>query len=420
LFYAIFLTFGQLSIFSWIFILAAFIPMVSGSPIGQKFPDITFKTFNAFITANFDPLVSLSTVLMVLFTLTENSDLLNLHSRQQHVFYDSERKIKVTGWIKALTTAISDKLGDSIFELLLQSDLVLEPQENEYIQPVALKLNKFANILGLLPYTNSGRFMGKTNTISLDKIQPVTLICPQVFSCQTATCNPRSLLQSTKDRDIPRVTFIKGNDVLHNVQVLTGRCPTCKTTYSADHERFQTNETSTWNRVYINSAKHLKIGQSIWVDRTFSKAILNSVYSFHASVSAFAEYWNNTYGLVTSSHSTNITRRQVWHAFIQESLRTVADASDMELELNDALNIDEVTHDAFEILGKQGCIQAAHQHSCSECTQPYRFTSDVINDASSEHSSNMNVDSNASPVKLIVLDGIVMGPTVSYNYYIYI
>jgi hypothetical protein len=414
LFYATFLlSFSQLSTFSWIFILAAFIPMVSGSPTSQKFPDITFQTFNAFITANFNPHVSLSTVLLVLFTLIENPDLLNLHSRQQNALYDSERAIKVTGWIIALTTAISDKLGDSFTELLLQTDLVSEPQEKEYIPPVALKLNKFANILDLLPYTKSGRFKGKTNTISLDKVQPVTVICPQVFSCQTATCNPRSLLQSTRDRDIPQVTFIKGNDVFHNVQVLTGQCPNCETTYSADHERFKANETS-WNRVYINSAKHLKIGQSIWVDRVFSKAILNSVYSFHASVSAFAEYWNNTYGSETSSQSTSITRRQVWHAFIQESLRTVADASDMELELNDALNIDEVTHDAFEILGKQGCIQAAHQHSCSECAQPYRLASDVIDDASSEHSRNMNVDSNAAPVKMVVLDGIVMGPTVSH------
>ncbi|KAF8800674.1 hypothetical protein BYT27DRAFT_7262814 [Phlegmacium glaucopus] len=129
------------------------------------------------------------------------------------------------------------------------------------------------------------------------------------------------------------------------------------------------------------------------------QSILNSIYSFHASVSAFAEYWNNTYGLVTSYQSTNITHRQVWHAFVQESLQIVADASDMELELNDALNIEE------------GRIQAAHQHSCSECTQPYHIASDVIDDASSEHSSNMNVDSNASPVKMVVLDGIVMGPT---------
>lgn len=281
--------------------------MVSGSPTSQKFPDITFQTFNAFIAANFDPHVSLSTVLLVLFTLTENSNLLNLHSRQQHALYDSEQATNVTGWIKALTIAISDKLGDSLSELLLESDLVSEPQRKEYIRPVALKLNKFANLLDLLPYMKSGRF---TETVSLDKIQPVIVICPQVFSCQTATCNPQSLLQSTKECDIPQVTLIKGNDVSHNVQVLSGWCPTCETTYFADHERFKTNVTL-WNKVYINSAKYIKIGQSIWVDRIFSKAILNSIYSFHASVSAFAEYWNNTYGLVTSSQSTNITRRQV-------------------------------------------------------------------------------------------------------------
>jgi len=61
--------------------------------------------------------------------------------------------------------------------------------------------------------------------------------------------------------------------------VLTGKCPNCKTLYAADHERFEDISTveNSFKRVYINSAKYLKIGQSIWVDRGFALAAVNAV-----------------------------------------------------------------------------------------------------------------------------------------------
>ena len=43
-------------------------------------------------------------------------------------------------------------------------------------------------------------------------------------------------------------------------------------------------------KLYLNSAKYLKVGQSLYVDHSFSKAVLNGVYHFHASTSAFAEF----------------------------------------------------------------------------------------------------------------------------------
>jgi hypothetical protein len=50
----------------------------------MPFPDIAFKDFSKFVNSNFGPQVSLSTVLLVLFTMTENPDFLNLHARQKH------------------------------------------------------------------------------------------------------------------------------------------------------------------------------------------------------------------------------------------------------------------------------------------------------------------------------------------------
>jgi len=60
------------------------LPTVVATPNTQSFPDITFKVFSDFVTQNFSSQVSLATVLLVLFTLTENPDLLNLHGRQKN------------------------------------------------------------------------------------------------------------------------------------------------------------------------------------------------------------------------------------------------------------------------------------------------------------------------------------------------
>ena len=87
------------------------------------------------------------------------------------------------------------------------------------------------------------------------------------------------------------VTLIKGQTVYQDVPVLTGKCTNCKTLYAADHERFEDTSTiqNTFKRVYLNSAKYLKIGQSIWADHGFAMAAINAIYNFHASASAFSD-----------------------------------------------------------------------------------------------------------------------------------
>jgi hypothetical protein len=117
--------------------------------------------------------------------------------------------------------------------------------------------------------------------------------------------------------------------------------------------------------------------------------------------------------------------------------------------LPDGLPIDDVTKSAFEILGEKGHIRAAHAHECSECTQTYKAIADSLltgedpaalvgedenrpvpalvgegadlaaadaaqaqSDAQqNQAASDMNIDENVAPVKMIVMDGIVMGPT---------
>jgi hypothetical protein len=54
------------------------LPMASASHIQDPFPDVTFAAFSAFIQQQFSSEVSLATVMTVLFTMTNNHDLLNL------------------------------------------------------------------------------------------------------------------------------------------------------------------------------------------------------------------------------------------------------------------------------------------------------------------------------------------------------
>ena len=186
------------------------------------------------------------------------------------------------------------------------------------------------------------------------------------MECETASCSGHYLSQNTQEHDIPHVTLIKGAKMFKGTHVLSGKCSQCDTIYYADHESpYQSPSSRNRNKFYLNSAKYLKVGQSIWVDHIFSGAVVNGVYSFHASTSAFAEFWNDSF-------STKISRRQVWHTFVQETIRRVAQASNAVLELQDGLSINDITRHAFNQLGENGIIRSAENHFCSECTHDYK------------------------------------------------
>jgi CxC5 like cysteine cluster associated with KDZ transposases len=403
--------------------------------------------FSEYVDEHFSSSIPLSTVLTLLFTLIENPDLLNLHARQQNPTYPGERNIIITGWMKVLSRALKQKLDTATDKLFQKSENQSHMSEDESINAISLKLDGLSKVLQLYPYTANGQFRKKLQTVSHDAIKPIYIICPDTMECETMDCNPRSLLLGTKWADTPSVTLIKGTSIFEDAHVLTGKCPNCHTIYQADHERVQIGDEDRWNRVYLNSAKYLKVGRNTWVDRVFSKAVMNGMYSFHASSAAYSEFWSNSY----SQGIKNITRRQIWHAFIQESIRAVSTVSNTNLEVQDGLSIDEVTREAFNVLGEDGIIRAADQHHCSECTQPYKAIADVITGADpaalvgvdenrdvpvlvgdgadlaaqdaaqarqqalnlegAHVNDEMNIDH--APVTMAILDGIVMGPQVS-------
>ena len=181
----------------------------------------------------------------------------------------------------------------------------------------------------------------------------------------------------------------------------------------------------------------MKVGKRLWVDRLFSTSTINAMYNFHASAYAYAEYWNNTFG----TESTSVTHAHIWQAFVQQSVRTIAEESKIDVEFDDALNIKEVTTAAFSVLGENGIIRAADKHACDECTQKHRKASDVVDAVFDDLAAVVGVNATDDNIPalataheepevdlpedegmdiddihdttLVTLDGVVMGPQVN-------
>ena len=159
------------------------------------------------------------------------------------------------------------------------------------------------------------------------------------------------------------------------------------------------------------------------------------MHIFHASASAYKDFWNNSFGKTQPYTSFHLSHCQIWQVFVQESICTVVSIANMELAVQDNLAIDEVTKEAFSILGENGVIRAADQHACSECTHDYiktssgstitshsgavvgvdenaeqSFSQDAESDSSSESTSDNDMDVEKAPVKMVVVDGICIGP----------
>ena len=132
--------------------------------------------------------------------------------------------------------------------------------------------------------------------------------------------------------------------------------------------------------VFLNSAKYLKVGQSVWVDRVFSNSVLAGMYYFHGSATAYTAFWNSSFWENQKNITNPITHQHIWQTFIQESISSIAALSQFNISLHDCLSIDELAYNAFNILGENEVIQASNQHACSECIQPYKRHPDFITD----------------------------------------
>src|SRR6266446_2439990 len=293
---------------------------------------------------------------MVLLSITHNTELLSLHFKQD------QAGSRATLWIKCLSCAILEQLGsDNADTLFSESELSMfatATTKHRDVASLSLKLSELSQLLGLYPYNKKKKFTGTLQPISHSSIQPACLICPNSSVCLTEGCDHCFLKQNTPTKDIPRVTLIKGTEVFENVQLLSGFCSNCKTIYYADHERTAATKDTEAMQFSLNSAKYLKVGQKLWVDRKFSTAVMNGIYHLHASTSGWANYFNDTYG-------------------------------------ND------------------GRIQPAKDHACAECSQPYRATSDAILGVSNSNTAAQD-SGQMRNVTMKVIDGMVYGTKVFF------
>jgi len=279
--------------------------------------------------------------------------------------------------------------------LFKQSENLKSLPENQIITIIGTKLNNFADLLGLNSFGTDGRLIQRLQPISKKEIQAIMIICPPSNVCSDVKCQGCAILQHSDPNQIATTTLIKGSEIFKDVVILSGKCSSCQTHYFADHENYpQVTGPRRW--VYLNNAKYLKVGKSLHVDQLFSNAVVNGTYSFHASVSAYAEFWTNSYG---KQGSLKIERHQIWQAFVHETVCTIAQASGVMFETNDNPSIDDLTHDAFAILGEGGAMKLSDKHTCSECTQEHKAVANFL-PAANDAAAVLGVDENQAVPQL--------------------
>ncbi len=266
-----------------------FCPGVQAAAPELSFSDVSFDIFNIFIQSTFSSKISLSTVLMLLFTITGNTDLLNLHARQQNSQFSYEQKRDSSPWMNSLARAIQRQTNKRKLKTLFKKKEISEDlMGEESKEMLSIKLNSFANLLGLNSFGPNGELIQKLAPVSNHDIQPILVLCPTSYECMDIECQSRSLLLWTRQQQIPEVTLIKGIKIFKRVSVLTGHCPKCKAVYAVDHETY--GPPNARKKTYLNDAQYFKVGQSTYVDCVFSNAVLNGIYNFHASTAAYAEF----------------------------------------------------------------------------------------------------------------------------------
>ncbi|KAJ8697716.1 hypothetical protein PTI98_004493 [Pleurotus ostreatus] len=233
-------------------LLLGLLPCVSAAPLEDPFPGILFADFAKVIKSSFGADITLATVLMLLFSITNNTNLLNLHGQQQAVPTNTQ---VVTSWMAAFVRAIKDRLqldslvadDDSDTEMNTDSDsgsdsgsasssstntsvssdarttydtLFLPTDRHEDQSPkqqttiLGKKLDFFCRSLNLYSHNKRGTLHGKLLPISTADICPVLIITPTVIQCSDATCPGRALTQYQRYRDVSKATLLRGERVL--------------------------------------------------------------------------------------------------------------------------------------------------------------------------------------------------------------
>lgn len=202
-----------------LWLLLGLLPCVSAAPLEDPFPSILFVDFAKVITSSFGADITLATVLMLLFSVTNNTNLLNLHGQQRAVPTNTQ---VMTSWMAASVRAIKDRLqldslvadDDSDAEmnsdsgsgsgsdsgsgsntsgssdarssydtLFLPTDQHTDQTPKQQTTILGKKLDSFCRFLDLYSDEKRGTLCRKLLPISTAAIRPVLIITPSVMQC---------------------------------------------------------------------------------------------------------------------------------------------------------------------------------------------------------------------------------------------
>jgi len=122
-----------------VFWLLSWIPVAAASGLNERpFPDIKFREFSDFIGLNFNSEISLSSVLVILLSLTENV-------QQEKKRYRGERSTPIAAWIRVLANSLRKKL--KLDDTPILSDITDGTADEQITSAVALKLDAVTNLL---------------------------------------------------------------------------------------------------------------------------------------------------------------------------------------------------------------------------------------------------------------------------------
>ena len=160
---------------------------VYAAPTQAPFPNIPFHIFSDMIQKTFHPDISLATVLVLLFTLTKNTELFNLHACEQHPQFEGEKK--ASGWLLILAHILCAQFDQSTQNMLFtpaQQQIV--PSDKQKHTAIAEKPAGFSDSLLLNPYNQDGHFSVPLQPVSQSSIQLIHIITPNTLNCVTPNC----------------------------------------------------------------------------------------------------------------------------------------------------------------------------------------------------------------------------------------
>lgn len=191
-------------------ILFASLLMVSAHNQENQFPNITFRVFSDFILNTFASKISLAKCSFNSVFSTWKSRIIKSACQTKISWSTWRKKISSIFLVKNLWKKGCGRIGKWSKDIFSTERISRQPMgEGPH--------NKTWQINWSTGSITNGKLIKKLKVTSKKEITPVHFICPISMACTTAKCEPYHLSLSTRMRDIPKVSLIKGSMIFKSV-----------------------------------------------------------------------------------------------------------------------------------------------------------------------------------------------------------